>query len=86
MVTLEICEGNPGALSFLMLAFKIEPAKSEVAFYRMQANGICGDRLYMLWNDCCERDIEKTLKIMCDKPIKEIIEHINYEKGRGIPF
>ena len=28
----------------------------------------------------------QAVKIMCENPIEDIIEHINYERGRGIPY
>ena len=61
MVTFDICKGNPGALTFVMLAYEYNPYRAEAAFRRMQNNGITGDKLYMLWNDCCDRDVEQAL-------------------------
>jgi hypothetical protein len=59
---------------------------AERAFARMRDNGIKGSKLYMLWNDCCDRDISKAVDIMINEPIDSIVEHINYERGRGIPY
>lgn len=86
MVSFNICEGNPGALTFLMSAYDLDLFGAEAAFQRMQNLGITGSKLYMLWNDCCNRNVAKALLIMerCDPDI--IREHINYEGGRGIPF
>ncbi len=86
MVDVGICSGNPGAITFVMAAYKIDPFKAEQAFQKMQDNKITGDKLYMLWNDCCDRDTEKAIKIMLKKPIEDIIAHINYERGRGIMY
>ena len=86
MVTFDICEGNIGALTFLMEAYDIDMFGAETAFQRMQNNNITGSKLYMLWNDCCDRDTEKALKIMKDNTIQDIVEHINYESGRGIKY
>lgn len=86
MVTFDICEGNPGALQFLMAAYDTALFKAETAFQRMQDNHITGARLYMLWNDCCDRDTELALQIACAAPIVQIVQHINYEGGRGFPF
>ena len=58
MVTFDICAGNPGALQFLMQAYDMDMFKAEQGFQRMQRAGITGARLYMLWNDCCNRDTE----------------------------
>ena len=61
MVTFDICAGNPGALQFLMQAYDMDMFKAEQGFQRMQRAGITGARLYMLWNDCCNRDTEEAL-------------------------
>lgn len=44
MVTFDICKGNPGALTFVMLAYEYNPYRAEAAFRRMQNNGITGDK------------------------------------------
>ncbi len=87
MVRFDICENNPGAMTFLADAYMTgHPGLAERAFQRMQDNGIRGDKLYMIWNDCCGRNTAKAVKIMATKPIEDIIRHINYEQGRGIPY
>ena len=86
MVSFEICEGNIGALTFLMGAYDVDMFGAEKAFQRMQDNNITGSKLYMLWNDCCDRDTEKALQIMNNNTIQDIVEHINYENGRGIKY
>lgn len=86
MVNFDICGGNPGALQFLLAAYRADMFKAETAFQRMQDNNITGARLYMLWNDCCDRDTELALQIACAAPIDQIVHHINYEGGRGFPF
>ena len=86
MVSLDICEGNPGALTFIMSAYEIDMFNAERAFQRMQDNNITGSKLYMLWNDCCDRDTKKALHIMNNNTIQDIVEHINYENGRGIKY
>ena len=86
MVTFDICAGNPGALQFLMQAYDMDMFKAEQGFQRMQRAGITGARLYMLWNDCCDRDVEQALVNMECMSMEEIVSHINYEGGRGIPI
>lgn len=87
LVSFDIAEGNLGALTFIMGAYSDGNCfKAERGFARMRDNGITGSKLYMLWNDCCDRNTDMAVEIMCDREIKEIIEHINYENGRGIPF
>lgn len=86
MVTFDICAGNPGALQFLMQAYDMDMFKAEQGFQRMQRAGITGVRLYMLWNDCCNRDTEAALLAMNTLNIESVVEFINYEGGRGIPI
>lgn len=52
----------------------------------MQDNNIRGAKLYMLWNDCCDRNTDKTMNIMLENPIEDIVKHINFEGGRGIKY
>lgn len=86
MVNFDICAGNPGAFGFVMQAYEIDMFRAERAFQRMKDNGITGSRLYMLWNDCCDRDTRKALAVMAKMAVEEIVRHINYEGGRGIPI
>lgn len=86
MVSFAILEGNPGATAFMAEAYNKFLFKAERAFQRMQDANITGAKLYMLWNDCCDRDTEKAINIMIDNDIDDIVSHINYENGRGIPY
>ena len=67
-----------------MEAYDLNPFYAEAAFRRMQDNGITGSRLYMLWNDCCERNTAKAMAVMRRFEIDRIVRYINYEGGRGI--
>ena len=82
----DICKGNPGALAFVMEAYERDMFTAEQCFQRMERAGITGDKLYMLWNDCCGRDIILALETMMCMPTPEIVRHINYEQGRGLPI
>ena len=82
----KICDGNPGAVGFFMIAGDMEPERAAAAFERMRILGITGDKLYMLWNDCCNRNASVALDVMLEKSLDDIVEHINYEQGRGIEY
>lgn len=71
MVTFDLCEGNPGALTFMMAAYDKYLFFAERAFARMRDNGIKGSKLYMLWNDCCDRDISKAVDIMINEAYRQ---------------
>ena len=81
--------GNPGARAFIAEAFNGDPkfwSKAYAGFQRMKQFNIVGDKLYMLWNDCCNRNTTKAVDIMLAKSIEDIFAHLDYEHGRGIPF
>ena len=86
MVTFDICAGNPGAFTFLMEAYNLHAGKAECAFQKMQNAGITGSKLYMIWNDCCDRDTDKAVDMMLKEDIGTIIKYINYDAGRGLPY
>ena len=86
LVSFDICKGNPGALQFMMEAYQVDMFKAEKAFQKMRDNDILGAKLYMLWNDCCNRDAEMALDIMYNNEIDDIVKHINYENGYGISY
>ena len=48
-----------------------------------------GSKIYMLWNDCCNRDIKEVDKVLRNCQMgnlsKEAI-HKNLNQGRGTPF
>lgn len=83
---MKYCGNNPGAITFFMECFKLNSSKCSMAFERMNNENIREDKLYMIWNDCCDRNTEKALDIMLNNDINDIIEHINYGNGRGIPY
>ena len=89
----KMCEGNPGALNVLISIMK----KYENDFNKIfpvlcviDTMHLYGSHLYMLWNDCCDRDLNKTLKVIdyyCqgkinDNDINERIKSV----GRGKSF
>ena len=86
MVSFNICEGNPGALTFLFESYSITPFKAERAFQKMQDANIVGAKLYMIWNDCCNRNTERAIDMILENDIKTINYLINYENGRGLRY
>ena len=86
MVSFDVCENNPGAMMFLQQAYALDMFGAERVFQRMQNNHITGDKLYMLWSDCCDRNTSKAMTVMDAMSIDEIVRHINYDEGRGLPI
>lgn len=60
---LKMSEGNPGALMLCTELFKLG-TPGVVALINLDDIGLYGDRLYMLWNDCCDRDADKVIKVI----------------------
>lgn len=89
MITEEIVKisrGNPGAAAFAIDAVNYNLRDARRVFSRMESIAVVGDKLYMLWNDCCDRKTLLTMAIAMYAPEEIILSHINYENGRGIPF
>lgn len=85
-VTFDICEDNYGCIQFIAEAYAMDMIGAENGLNRMQLNFITGEKLYMLWNDCLERNTNDALLVMKADTIESIDEHINYEHGMGIPY
>lgn len=92
-IIIKLSEGNPGAMSFIFEIIKYQennPIKLVEEFLTIDSMHLYGSHLYMLWNDCCNRDVEKSLKIIKgyrlgnikDSDIKERIINVSY----GISF
>ena len=81
---MEVSAGNPGAATFASQAINF-PLGYE-GLEKMFRVGITGAKLYMLWNDVCDRDLGLTVTVMNFAEVKDIVEHINYDGGRGYPF
>lgn len=91
-VLLKLSEGNPGAMTTL---FEIMKAKNDDeikyldTFLVIDTMELYGSNLYMLWNDCCNRDINKVLEVIdgyqlgkiTDIDINERIKNIGYGKS-----
>lgn len=81
-------EGNPGALTCMMEMIDSNPmALLDILYF--DSLGIYGSKIYMLWNDCCNRDMNKlneTLRYFREGDISEEEIHANLDKVRAEPF
>lgn len=84
----QLAQGNPGAMAFTMeLLANGDDASRDMAITalkRMDAIGIRGAKLYMLWNDCCDRDSEKAVIEMLNRSTQDLKYALI--GGRGTPF
>lgn len=82
-------EGNPGAIECIGLMFLDEPYDTALDMLLLDKLEIYGSKLYMLWNDCCGRDVQKMRKTIkafrSHKFTKEQI-HENLSQVRAQPF
>lgn len=78
-------EGNPGAMSFLLLLMNPENAKSyDVVAPRLEeATSIRGTNLYVLWSDLCGRDLDKVVKLCKTCPINILEDACNRQDYSG---
>lgn len=81
--------GNPGAISFLLELVKAKPKEFVVDFITIDNMKLYEDKLYMLWNDSCNRDIDKVLKIfnqyrlgkITQQDIEDRVKTVSYGKS-----
>lgn len=86
-IATKMSEGNPGALQAIM-----QFARNPIDFMLLLACdsiGLYGSQLYMLWNDCCGRDMRKVRTVLKawergKVTAEEILQHVS--GGRGMPF
>ena len=83
---LDVVNGNPGATAFALEVLTNYGPLGEFALTKMLDADIKGDKLYMLWNDCCNRVTGHALRIIMTHDIDDILTHIKYAGALGIPY
>ena len=82
-------EGNPGAAECIGLMFLDDAYDTALDLLLLDKLEIYGSKIYMLWNDCCGRDVQKMRKTISafrnHKFTKEQI-HENLSQVRAKPF
>lgn len=71
--------GNPGAIKMLFELQNTVEDKTAIYLITLDKMELYEDKLYMLWNDCCNRDISKVIKIL-DYYEKGIINQIDIDE------
>lgn len=90
-ITMKLSNGNPGCITFLinLLQYCGEHQLNIGAYVGIIDNmQLYEDRLYMLWNDSCDRNMDKVIEVLnayanekiTDKDIKERILDVEYGK------
>ena len=57
-------EGNPGAIECIALMFLDDPYGTMLDLLLLDSLEIYGSKLYMIWNDCCDRNVKKMKKTL----------------------
>lgn len=88
-IVTKMSEGNPGALTVIMKFMNGDGIDIIKYILPLDTLEIYGSRLYMLWNDCCQRDDDKLKRVIdaykFGKLSKEsIIESIGWGRGTNI--
>lgn len=82
-------DGNPGCITFLMESLNKSPQFLFKVLMFADNNEIYGSKLYMLWNDCCDRDldkVDKTIDYLLSNKVSPSAIHENLNRGRALPF
>ena len=87
-ILITMSDGNPGALTCMMQMIQTDPmALLDILLF--DSIGIYGSKIYMLWNDCCDRDMEKfkqTIQAFREGKFSEEEIHENLSRVRAEPF
>ena len=81
-------EGNPGALTCMMQMISSDP-KALLDILLFDSMGIYGSNIYMVWNDCCGRDMAKfkeTIQAFREGKFSEAEIHENLSRPYAKPF
>ena len=84
-----MCDGNPGALTCMMEMIQHDTFSGIMDIMLFDSMGIYGSKIYMVWNDCCGRDMEKfkeTLKAFREGKFTEEEIHQNLSLPYAKPF
>ena len=90
MALLKMSEGNPGCLVFLTQFIQLVPT-AFLLILQFDGMGLYGSKLYMLWNDCCNKDVNKVAEVMRRRnrgeiTDAEIMEHVSGVYGTAFEF
>lgn len=84
-----MCEGNPGALTCMMQMIQTDPMTGIQDILLFDSMGIYGSKIYMVWNDCCGRDMGKfkeTIQAFREGKFSEEEIHENLSRLYAKPF
>lgn len=59
-----LAQGNPGCMEMLVRIMKHDPDEFVEVARMMHQRNLFADKAYMLWNDACDRDIGKFMRVV----------------------
>lgn len=93
IMIMKMSEGNPGAVVCLTDMLKKTDWYDDVPGVMMILNldgmGVYGSKLYMLWSDCCNKDLTQLELVLRNWQMGQLYLddiHANLNSGRGTPF
>jgi len=92
-VMVKMSDGNPGAITCLMDIMQKQDwyggADSFIMILSFDTLELYGSNLYILWSDCCDRDLVKLELVLRNWQMGNLTKeeiHKNLSQGRGTPF
>lgn len=88
-IVLKMSEGNPGALTTCLEIIKAKNndiVQSIPIFLTLDNMELYGSYLYMLWNDCCSRNIDDVLRVICCFAEGKITKNDIEERIKNVGF
>ncbi len=81
----KMSDGNPGCLSFFIEVLKEDENVFWKILIKLDTSELYGSLIYMLWNDCCNRDTQKTIRMIRKLDILTLRSYV-VDKGRGTKY
>ena len=88
-IVLTMSEGNPSALTCMMELLFVDCKTGLLDIQLFDSMGIYGSKIYMVWSDCCGRDMEKfkaTIQAFREGKFTEQEIHENLSRPYARPF
>ncbi len=78
-------KGNPGALSFLISVTNSSEIIQKIITKKLdQISSLRGTNIYVLWNDLCEKNMDKVKKLCENCPNDILMEACNRQDYSGV--
>ena len=88
-VIITMSDGNLGAVTCMINMLQTDPSTALLDIIYFDSMEIYGSKIYMLWNDCCDRDmsrLKKTIQYLRSGVVSKEEIHENLNRVRAKPF